>query len=357
MSTGFGERLRAARIMAGLSMDALVAKLKKSLSKAAISKYEQGKMMPSSDHLVALADALGVSVDYFFTSRRITIQELNFRKNQSLKGRILESVKWKIQDSLERYLQLEELLGLSPSFETPLYDFLVKNADDIEQAAAMVRSAWGIGSEAPVPFLLTVFEQEGILVVELEMDSELKFDGASGFVNQRPFIVLDKHKPADRKRLSALHELAHLSLRFSENLTEKETEQLCHTFGSAFLLPAQALRKELGQKRRDIALQELAILKQRYGISMQAIMYRSKALGIISDSAYLSFCRNISSMGWRKHEPVNYPLPEEANRFNMLLYRALEENAITIAKAAYLSGKSIQDLEMELNLHHADIAP
>jgi Zn-dependent peptidase ImmA (M78 family) len=343
--------------MAGLSMDGLVAKLKNRLSKAAISKYEQGKMMPSSNYLIALADALGVSVDFFFTSREINIQDLNFRKNQSLKGRVLESVHEKIRDSLERYLELEDLLGISPSFKTPLYDFIVKNVDDIEEAAHLVREAWAIGPEAPVSFLLNVLEQQGILVIELEINPELKFDGASGFVNQRPFIVLDKYKPADRKRLSALHELAHLCLPFSASLSKKEQEKLCHAFGSAFLLPAQALRNELGQKRRDISLQELSILKQRYGISMQAIMYRSRTLGIISESAYLSFCKDINSRGWRKCEPINYPLQEEAHRFTMLLYRALEENIITIAKASYLSGKSIQDLEKELNLYHAVITP
>ncbi|MCA1951212.1 MAG: helix-turn-helix domain-containing protein, partial [Treponema sp.] len=154
MNTDFGERLRAARIMAGLSMDALVAKLKNELSKAAISKYEQGKMMPSSNHLIALADALGVSVDFFFTSRKIDIQDLNFRKNQSLKGRVLESVQERIRDSLERYLELEDLLGIYPAFKTPLHDFIVKNVDDIEDAAHVVRKGWAIGPEAPVSFLL-----------------------------------------------------------------------------------------------------------------------------------------------------------------------------------------------------------
>uniref|UniRef100_UPI0026ECAC59 hypothetical protein n=1 Tax=Gracilinema caldarium TaxID=215591 RepID=UPI0026ECAC59 len=80
----------------------------------------------------------------------------------------------------------------SPSFKTPLHDFIVKNVDDIEDAAHLVRKGWAIGPEAPVSFLLNVLEQQGILIIELDIDPELKFDGASGFVNQQPFIVLDK---------------------------------------------------------------------------------------------------------------------------------------------------------------------
>ncbi len=62
----FSKRLKSARIMAGWSMDVLCDKMEHIVSKQSISKYENGKMMPDSSVLLALADTLGVDPDYFF---------------------------------------------------------------------------------------------------------------------------------------------------------------------------------------------------------------------------------------------------------------------------------------------------
>ncbi|MBW2216553.1 MAG: helix-turn-helix transcriptional regulator [Deltaproteobacteria bacterium] len=49
MLANFGERLKNARKMAGLSMEALAKKAGALISKQAIGKYEKGKMKPSGD--------------------------------------------------------------------------------------------------------------------------------------------------------------------------------------------------------------------------------------------------------------------------------------------------------------------
>ena len=56
--TSFGVRLRAARKMAGLSMEDLAGKLGGLVTKQAISKYEQGQMMPSHEVLERLVEVL-----------------------------------------------------------------------------------------------------------------------------------------------------------------------------------------------------------------------------------------------------------------------------------------------------------
>jgi Zn-dependent peptidase ImmA (M78 family)/transcriptional regulator with XRE-family HTH domain len=56
--TAFGVRLRAARKMAGLSMEDLAGKLGGVVTKQAISKYEQGQMMPSPEVLGKLVEVL-----------------------------------------------------------------------------------------------------------------------------------------------------------------------------------------------------------------------------------------------------------------------------------------------------------
>ena len=57
----FGQRLRLARKRAGLSMRALSEAMSPKVTARAISKYEAGKMLPSSTVLVGLGMALDVS--------------------------------------------------------------------------------------------------------------------------------------------------------------------------------------------------------------------------------------------------------------------------------------------------------
>ena len=59
--TPFGARLRAARKMAGMSMEDLAAKLGGLVTKQAISKYEQGQMMPSPEVLAKLVEVLKIA--------------------------------------------------------------------------------------------------------------------------------------------------------------------------------------------------------------------------------------------------------------------------------------------------------
>jgi len=51
----FGDRLKLARKRAGLSLRDLAARIGSDVSAQAISKYESGKMLPSSSVLVSLA--------------------------------------------------------------------------------------------------------------------------------------------------------------------------------------------------------------------------------------------------------------------------------------------------------------
>ena len=59
--TPFGVRLRAARKMAGMSMEDLAAKLGGRVTKQAISKYEKGRMMPSPEVLERLVEVLKIA--------------------------------------------------------------------------------------------------------------------------------------------------------------------------------------------------------------------------------------------------------------------------------------------------------
>lgn len=345
MVTSFGQRVKAARVMAGLSMDALVAKMGQLVSKQAISKYENNRMSPDSSILIALSDALEVKPDYFYSQYEIDVDSINFRKKAALGKKAVESLKARIKDTIERYSELESFFPASHPFANPLSDFEISSLDDIQQATMKLRKAWGLGSGGPIGYVIDLLEEHSVRV--LEIDGGDGFDGLSGWVNSSPFIVLNSTAPSDRKRLTSLHEFAHLSLKFSDSLSDSEREKFCHSFGGAFLLPRDVLIKELGSKRLEISFFELDRLKKQFGISMQAIMYRARQEGIISEYVHESFSREISAKRWRKQEPNRYPIDEHPLRFEQLLHRAISEELISVSKAAYLANTSIEDIRRQ----------
>jgi transcriptional regulator with XRE-family HTH domain len=59
------DRIRRARLLRGLTLDALAQQLG-DISKQALSKFEKGHSTPNSTRLLQLADALDISPEYFF---------------------------------------------------------------------------------------------------------------------------------------------------------------------------------------------------------------------------------------------------------------------------------------------------
>ncbi len=71
----FGQRLRSARVHAGLSQSGLESR--SGIPKARLSRYENGHVLPSIDTLSRLATALGVSEASLLGDQRAIIEEFH----------------------------------------------------------------------------------------------------------------------------------------------------------------------------------------------------------------------------------------------------------------------------------------
>ncbi len=111
--------------------------------------------------------------------------------------------------------------------------------------------------------------------------------------------------PDDRRRYNLAHELGHLLMR-CEDVSSKEEEKLANRFASALLVPASVAKHELGKKRKRIDLNELAILKLKYGFSMQGWVRRAFDLEIIDAGQYKTLCVMFSRNHWKKIEPTKF---------------------------------------------------
>ncbi|EPX60941.1 hypothetical protein D187_001593 [Cystobacter fuscus DSM 2262] len=83
-------------------------------------------------------------------------------------------------------------------------------------------------------------------------------------------------------------------------------------------------------------MEELMLLKKKYGLSMQAWAHRARDLGIIGDAAYKRLWEQFDANGWREQEPVAFIGSEEPVRLKLLTLRALAEGVITPIRAEEL---------------------
>ena len=335
----FGNRLKSARKMSGLSMEELVKKAGGVVTKQSISKYEKGMMKPSSDVLIHLATALGVKPEYFYRHSKIELAGLQFRKKSKLSVKKIESLKQRTIDFLERYLELETILGTQEKFFNPLTGIAINSLADVEKTAMKLREKWKLGL-APITNLLEILEENGIKIFEVR--NVHNFDGLSVIIGGFHIIVINIDLPTDRIRFTAAHELAHILCKFPEDSIK---EKYCHAFAGAFLLPKEILERELMKKREKITLWELEKLKQLYGISIQAIVKRAHMLGIVSDFFYRNFQVTLNKKGWKIKEPVEYEGREEAIRFRQLLHYAVSEEIITLSRGAELANMNLPDFK------------
>lgn len=346
MKSPFAHRLKTARLMSGLSQEELAQGL--GITKQAVSKYENGAMLPDSSILLHLAKVLGQKPDYFIRPFSVSLDTVEFRKKSVLKGGKLKAVKAQIIDEVERYLELEALLGLDTAFHNPIENLLISDFEDVEKAVVELLKAWDLGFN-PLPNVIEMLEDIGIKIVEIEADDS--FDGLSSRVQDNiPVIVLNKAFDNVRKRFTALHELGHLLLQIPAHASHKEKEAYCHRFAGAMLMPKAILLEELGKRRQHLSINELVNIKEYYGISLAAIIYRASDLGVISQSTAQRFWQIRNSNPKLKEEIGygEYAGKEHSGRFEQLLYKALAEEIISISKAAYLANTSIEQLNSNL---------
>jgi len=338
-----GIRLQQARKAAGLSLRAFADLV--NLSHAAIKKYEDGDVYPSSDMLIKLAKALKVRVDFFFRPIKVSLENVKFRKRKKLNGKAEEAIKFEVISQIERRLELENLYPSSPVpiFELPAdLPQKINSLEEIEAVAENLRNHWKLGL-APIHDFIDAFECQGIRVFIIDIDEE-HFDGLSTVINDQPIIVISSRWPGDRQRFNLAHELAHYI--FIKRLSHKlDEEQACNRFAGAFLFPRVAVFQALGKERRAIEWQELLLLKEQFQVSMGAICYRLKDLGVIQESYYKSLVIRFRQKGWHRKEPGLEVPSEKAHIFNQMLFHALGEEYIGEPKAAELLSCSLSQLK------------
>jgi Zn-dependent peptidase ImmA (M78 family)/transcriptional regulator with XRE-family HTH domain len=324
---GFQEsRLIEARDSRGLTQVALAELINRTSS--SISRWEGGGQSPEPEALDGLARALNLPMAFFLRPQpEHGDGPMFFRSMASTTQMLRRRVRARLRWAQDISLSLQNWLDL-PVVDVPLLeitDYREIRDEDIEGVANECRARWGLGS-GPISDVLLVLENAGITVVKEEVGSAA-MDGLSNWseADQRPYILIAKDKDTCvRSRLDAAHELGHLVLHrrvkertLADAAAFKEIERQAYLFAGALLLPAESFPTEVWSP----SLNAFLALKERWKVSIGAMVKRCSTLGMISDEYERRIWKYYSARSWRRSEPLDDVLAPEVPR---LLARSVQ---------------------------------
>ncbi len=164
-------------------------------------------------------------------------------------------------------------------------------------------------------------------------------DAYSLHTGARPIIVLNPVKDDYyRQRFDVAHELGHLVMHQDAEPGGKIAEEQANRFASELLMPAEQIAPFLPSSTAGRAWNQLADLKEHWGVSLAALLFRARALGVMGDVSYRNAMVRMSQNGWRRAEPGRISTLEMPS----MLARAREVLADSgIGDSDFLSGSGL----------------
>ncbi len=300
--------LRWARESAGLSPEAVAAKLKRNVSE--VHAWENGDASPSYAQLEKLAYSIYKRplAAFFLPSppqEKRPGQEFRSLPAEDL-DQLFPDTLFLVRSAQAFQLSLRELSdGANPATKQILRDIQAPATAGAAQLAQRIRAYLGITTETQAAFgsedlalarWRSAVESAGIFVFK----NSFKQKQISGFCLYDPgfpLIYLNNSTSKTRQTFSLLHELAHLLFHangiskfepdYFDRLPphQKLVEVLCNRLASEILIPSNDFLRAIASMRsfEDPAIESLA---RRYWASREAVARRLLDLGKMSQAVY-----------------------------------------------------------------------
>lgn len=326
------ERLKLARERRGMFVQELAARV--GVTSATVGRWENQKTVPPAEFLASLARVLEFPPEYFYGDAPPRLETAAFRSLARMTARQRKMA----LAAGSHAVALDALI--SARFERPAPN--VPNLQDLashpEAAADALRAAWGLGYQ-PIGNLIHRLELNGVRVFSLVHDGS-EIDAFSDWQGETPYVFLNTTKTAERIRMDASHEVAHLALHAHTGgpSTKTEEDQAQH-FGAAFLMPASAF---IASAPARITLETVISAKQQWGVSALAYVHRMHKLGRLADYSYRSLCIQIKS----KYANTAEPGPLRAKESSQVLAKVM---------SAPTAGSVRKEMAQELRIYMRDL--
>lgn len=288
--------LWVARSFRGLTISQLAVKA--DVSRQTASAIENGSVPPYRPALLAMAGALQFPIDFFHKLPSVPEPGVfHFRKAASVTERAIDkavayaALFGSVVDSFSRFASFARtrLPSASPTDD-----------EAIEAAAEAFRAAIGFRTDTPIANTIKAAEAAGVFVGTFAPGT-MPIDGFA-WHHTVPVIMLSRASPWSRRRFSTMHEAGHLVLH--RNSSPEDREAQANRFAGAVLVPRAVFHREFPKPLRlEFRWAALIAMKQRWGVSLQALVHRAYDLGVIDAVQYRTANIHISKNGWRTQEP------------------------------------------------------
>jgi Zn-dependent peptidase ImmA (M78 family)/DNA-binding XRE family transcriptional regulator len=304
-------RLRLARQRLALTMTTLAKR--SGVSLRSLTYYETGRLAPSDENLLKLAEALYVPPRFFNREaiEAVPVEAASFRKLSKTTASRRDAVLAGATLAVEFFGAIESRFKL-PNPGIPTLDKLSP-----DQAAELVRRRWNLG-DRPISNMIHLLESKGVRVAALRHEHR-DIDAFCFARDNTPYIVLNTSKSAERQRFDAAHELGHLVLHGEHDMdtrTSKEREAQANRFAANLLMPRSAV---LTQSMRNASLDRILAARTFWKVSAMAMTHRLHELHLLGDWQYRSTCVSLSDQGYRSSEPGGI-VPETSQLLRKVLF-------------------------------------
>lgn len=366
--TELGVALARARERAGFSQEDVA--LLVGQARPVISYWETGTRTPNSHQLTKLASIYRIALDELIRGvdrARPEFERLLFR---DAGDRLEPEGKYEIQrflGFLDAYGDLLEMLGESPGMTLPPFSLRegFRSKGDIRRKAEEVRSYLRLGT-GPVGDLAGMADLIGVTVYFAPLGADLEGTVSGAFLPHDRVgfsILVNAQTTPGRRQFTLAHELAHALFHGDDVYVgyygrREAAERFASAFAGEFLVPTEGLRgaaEALGVTRvRDA---EVVIHLQRlFRVSYAMMLIRLRAADLAGDEE-IERLRDIQPVHlaerlgyaiapdeWHQ-DPDRWGLGRFPQRFLRLLRRAFDEERMTVAGAASMTGLAAEDIE------------
>lgn len=345
-----GDRVRQAREIKGLTQAELAERI--GVSQPAIAQIERAASQqlfePSAEIMEAISLQTGFSLAFFRqeSGPELPLGSLLYRTRSSL---LSSQDKRRFHQLTRLIYEIAEKMAQTPRLQTiPIRLPRVVN-EDPATAARVTRAHLGLSPDSPVKNLLNQIEKNGVFVFALPyaIDEHDSFSFWSDGQPRRPIIVISDGKPGDRQRFTLAHELGHLVMHYSFPQGLKQVEAEANQFASEFLMPEDAMRREI---TTPVTLTSLGELKPTWGVSIHALILRARDLGVITERQAIHLMQKRKKL-WDNTEPPNLDIKAEKPRALKRMAEVIHGVPLNVEKVAAYNISPVHLIEEVMSAH------
>lgn len=328
------QMLILARESRGMTQGELANRLE--CSQGYVSKLEAGIQLIPDELLPALAAHLNYPAEFFLQNDRVFgygTPCLYHRRQKTIPALVLRRLQ-----ALANVVRLHVrnmCRGVEIEFSSDFPRLDIDEFGTPERVAELVRRYWRLAS-GPITDLVRVVEAAGGIVVRIAFGTR-QLDAVSVWApGEHPLFLINADSPWDRVRFTLAHEVGHMVMH---TFPSAEMEVDADRFAAELLMPAEDIKLDLANLR----FESLAILKQRWRVSMAALTRRAYTLNCISRDQYRRIFTRFSQKHWRLQEPN--PIPsEEPTVVRDIIHTHTLVNGLTLSELALLAQCSEHEL-------------